>query len=115
MVTAIFRIAGQQSKSQFTRKFIGAKGSEISQSLSREKKRERGIWQRRFWEHQIRDEKDLQRCVDYIHYNPVKHKLVKALEDWPWSTYHKYVHDGVFTQKDWEDLQKDFDGILAGE
>lgn len=102
-------------KSQFTSKFLGAKSSEISQSLSREKKRERGIWQRRFWEHQIRDEKDLQEHLDYIHYNPVKHKLVKELEDWPWSTYHKYVHDGIYLQKDWEDLQKDFDGILAGE
>jgi len=45
----------------------------------------------------------------------VKHGLVKEVEDWPWSTYHKYVHGGVYLQKDWKDLQKDFDGILAGE
>jgi putative transposase len=53
------------------------------------------IWQRRFWEHQIRNERDLQRHVDYIHYNPVKHGLVRQVEDWPWSTYHKYVKEGL--------------------
>jgi len=54
------------------------------------------IWQRRFWEHQIRDESDLQRHVDYIHFNPVKHGLVRHVEDWPWSTYHKYTKKGFY-------------------
>ena len=110
-----YSVRWQKIKEKFSRGFLAAGGTEGRSTASRRRKLERAVWQRRFWEHQIRDEKDLQKCIDYIHYNPVKHKLVKALEDWPWSTYHKYVHEGVYTQKDWEDLQKDFDGMLAGE
>ncbi|MEZ5920117.1 MAG: transposase [Parvularculaceae bacterium] len=51
---------------------------------------ERGIWQRRFWEHLIRDAEDLDRHVDYIHGNPVKHGLVAEPDDWPYSTYHEW-------------------------
>ena len=54
---------------------------------------ERGIWQRRFWEHHIRDADDLNRHVDYIHWNPVKHGYVKEPEDWPYSTYHKWKQE----------------------
>lgn len=50
---------------------------------------ERGIWQRRYWEHLIRDEKDLDRHLDYCWFNPVKHGLVERVEDWPFSTYHR--------------------------
>jgi putative transposase len=59
------------------------------------RKREKGIWQRRFWEHQIRDELDLQRHVDYIHYNPVKHGLVERVADWPYSSFNRYVGKGL--------------------
>ncbi len=52
------------------------------------------FWQRRFWEHQVRDEQDLQNQVDYIHYNPVKHRLVKCVKDWPYSSFHRYVREG---------------------
>lgn len=62
---------------------------------SRVSKRERGIWQRRYWEHQIRDETDLARHVAYIHYNPVKHAWVKRVADWPHSTFHEYVKRGM--------------------
>lgn len=65
-------------------------------SSSRARKGEVAIWQRRFWEHQIRDENDLQRHVDYVHYNPVKHGLVQDVEDWPWTTYHKYLKEGFY-------------------
>lgn len=58
-------------------------------------KREKGIWQRRFWEHQIRDELDLSRHVDYIHHNAVKHGLVKRAEDWQYSSFHQYAKDGL--------------------
>ncbi|WP_046156319.1 REP-associated tyrosine transposase [Chromobacterium vaccinii] len=61
---------------------------------SRERKRERGIWQRRYWEHQIRDEADLQAHVDYIHYNPVKHGHAERVVDWPYSSFHRYVRLG---------------------
>jgi putative transposase len=52
-------------------------------------KREKGIWQRRFWEHQIRDDVDLRRHVDYIHFNPVKHGLVQRVADWSYSSFHR--------------------------
>jgi len=61
---------------------------------SMKKHRNRGIWQKRFWEHRIRNEKDYVNHVNYIHYNPVKHKLVDNVAAWPWSTYHKYKMQG---------------------
>ena len=54
-------------------------------------KREKGLWQRRYWEHVIRNEADLQRHIDYIHFNPVKHGLVSRVIDWPHSSFHQYV------------------------
>ncbi len=57
---------------------------------------ERGIWQRRFWEHQIRDEADFRAHMDYVHFNPVKHGLVKRVTDWPISTFHRLVDAGVY-------------------
>jgi putative transposase len=63
-------------------------------SNSKIKKREKGIWQRRYWEHAIRDEADLERHVNYVHCNPVKHKLVTKVSDWPYSTFHSYVRRG---------------------
>ena len=67
---------------------------------SRKAKRERGIWQRRYWEHQIRNEADLARHVDYIHYNPVKHGHVVRPVEWPHSTLHAYIERGLATP-DW--------------
>jgi putative transposase len=67
---------------------------------SRIDKGERGIWQRRYWEHLIRDEIDFARHVDYIHWNPVKHGHAARVVDWPYSTFHRFVRDGVLT-KDW--------------
>lgn len=63
-------------------------------SASRAYKRERGIWQRRFWEHMIVDEHDLQSHFDYIHYNPVKHGYVCRAVDWPYSSLHRYIASG---------------------
>jgi putative transposase len=62
-------------------------------SLTPNARGEYAIWQRRFWEHTIRDEADLQRCVDYVHFNPVKHGLVTQVKDWPFSSFHQYVRD----------------------
>ncbi len=62
--------------------------------LTRISKVERGIWQRRFWEHLIRDEDDLRRHVDYTHFNPVKHGHVARVADWPHSTFHREVREG---------------------
>jgi putative transposase len=63
-------------------------------SASRAAKRERGIWQRRFWDHLIRDEDDFRAHVDYVHYNPMKHGLVSHPADWPYSTFHRAVARG---------------------
>ena len=67
---------------------------------SRHRKGERGIWQRRYWEHLIRDDDDLQRHVDYIHINPVKHGYVTRASDWPYSSIHRYIGRGELTN-DW--------------
>ncbi|MCL2523756.1 MAG: transposase [Betaproteobacteria bacterium] len=67
-------------------------------SKSRLRKGERGIWQRRYWEHLIRDEEDYARHVDYIHYNPVKHGLVAQVKDWPYSTFFRWMKQGVYTE-----------------
>ena len=67
---------------------------------SKAKRNEGTIWQRRFWEHQIRDDSDYRRHMDYLHYNPIKHGLVKNVIDWPHSTFHRYVKNGVYPE-DW--------------
>lgn len=58
------------------------------------------VWQRRYWEHRIRDDRDLENHVAYIHFNPVKHSLVAQAADWPWSTFHRYARYGALPA-DW--------------
>jgi len=65
-------------------------------SKTRIKNNERGIWQRRFWEHTIRDDVDYAQHMDYIHYNPVKHGYVRNVKEWPHSTFHRLVETGVY-------------------
>jgi len=65
-------------------------------NASKYKRNESTLWQRRFWEHQIRDERDYKSYVDYIHFNPMKHGYVKRVADWPHSTFHRFVNDGVY-------------------
>jgi len=69
-------------------------------SSVRLKRGERGIWQRRFWEHLIRDEADFRAHMDYVHINPVKHGWVKRVSDWPHSTFHRLVEQGIYPP-DW--------------
>ena len=69
-------------------------------STVRQVKGERGVWQRRYWEHTIRDERDYAAHVDYVHINPVKHGLVSRVADWPYSSFHKFVAAGVYSL-DW--------------
>ena len=73
---------------------------------SQKKRRESTLWQRRFWEHQIRDERDFQTHMDYIHYNPVKHGLVQQAVDWPYSTLHRYIAQGIYPA-DWSSEVQD--------
>ncbi|MDR3416173.1 MAG: transposase [Nevskia sp.] len=79
---------------------------------SRIAKGERGLWQRRFWEHQIRDDNDLVRHVDYIHFNPVKHGYVNRASDWRHSSIHRYINAGEMP-RDWA-AAPDSD-LLSGE
>ncbi len=65
-------------------------------SAIRKRKGERGIWQRRFWEHTIRDERDYAAHVDYVHINPFKHGLVKRVSGWPYSSFHRFVEAGIY-------------------
>ena len=65
-------------------------------SETNRKRHERSIWQRRFWEHTITDDRDYAAHMDYIHYNPVKHGWTKAAKDWPYSTFHQLVEKGVY-------------------
>ena len=82
-------------KSVFTQQTVKA-----GHHVSRNRKGEYRLWQRRYWEHTITDEADLQRHVDYIHYNPVKHSLVSRVVDWPYSSFHRYVRRG-WLNEDW--------------
>lgn len=83
-------------------------------SSSRARRHESGLWQRRFWEHQIRDDGDFARHVDYIHWNPVKHGLAARAADWPYSTFHRFVRDGAYPS-DWGLVVPDAADITAGE
>ena len=73
----------------------------IAMKTKSQKQRNEGtLWQRRFWEHTIRDERDFNNHCDYIHFNPVKHGLVSAPSEWPWSTFHRFVEKGIYP-RDW--------------
>ena len=77
-------------KADFTRRLSAA-----GVSLSRHRNGEYALWQRRFWEHTIRNERDFERHVDYVHFNPLKHGLVARVCDWPYSSFHRYVRNGI--------------------
>ena len=83
-------------KEEFSKAWLEAGGTELQQSESREKHRQRGIWHKRYWEHTVRDENDLERCVDYLHWNPRKHGLVRRVRDWEWSSFHRFVKEGHY-------------------
>src|SRR4051794_30195537 len=81
-------------------------------SASKANKREKGIWQRRYWEHAIRDNADLERHADYIHFNPVKHGYVSRVVDWPYSSFHRYVQRGLLAA-DWGGDMRDVQGSFG--
>ena len=94
-------------KSTFSRNIPG--GERIT--AVRKRKRERGLWQRRFWEHLVTDDDDLRRHVDYIHINPVKHGFALRASDWPYSSIHRYASRGMLPL-DWAASP---DALQAGE
>ena len=81
----------------FTRSLQKKRSLSVENSPSRRKHRESNVWQRRFWEHTISDERDLHRHLDYIHYNPVKHGLVSCPHLWEYSSFHKWVNKGTYS------------------
>ena len=85
-------------KSYFSRYCAAPVQGQVSRSRSR--KQEKAVWQRRFWEHEVRDETDYIQHVEYIHYNPVKHNLVSAPIAWEHSSFGRYVQAGVYPA-DW--------------
>ena len=89
----------KEIKSRFTEQWLEAGGKELPVSESRRKRGERGVWQRRFWEHMIRDESDLETRFDYVHYNPVKHGYVRRPWDWEYSTFRRYVAMGHYDRE----------------
>lgn len=100
-------------KRAFTKRLAGRLDTP-EPNRSRIKRREGTIWQRRFWEHKIRDESDLRAHVEYIHYNPVKHGLVAAPIEWKDSSFHKYVDEGLYPT-DWGSGIIEFPGIIGQE
>ncbi|MFO0848151.1 MAG: transposase [Gemmataceae bacterium] len=83
-------------KERFTRAYTGMDQSGATPERRRHGRRERAVWQPRFWEHTVRGEDDLTRCLDYLHYNPVKHGLADRVADYPWSTFARFVRLGEY-------------------
>lgn len=96
-------------KTQFTRQAKPHYHNANWMTPSKTKHRESSLWQRRFWEHAIRDDTDYAHHIDYIHYNPVKHGWVKHPRDWPFSTYHRYLNDNLYSPS-WGQTTPEFIG-----
>ena len=99
----------QTIKSRFTRALV-----KEGVALQKNAKGEYNLWQRRYWEHQIRDETDMQHHIEYIHYNPVKHGHINQVKDWPHSSFHQYVKQDIFP-KDWGGEYRPKNNIRYGE
>lgn len=80
--------------------YLNEVGTDSERNESRQKRQEAAVWQRRFWEHTIENEEDLENHLDYIHYNPIKHGLVEKAIDWQWSSFHRFVKEGIY-DADW--------------
>ena len=96
---ADFALRWMLVKRRFTRQLLCRRLLDPASTRPR-RESERSLWQRRFWEHQIRDEEDYARHVDCIHYNPVKHGWVARAADWPHSSFHRFVREGI-VPADW--------------
>ena len=97
---ADFSTRVSQMKRVFTRSYLASGGKDGAGTPSRQRQRIRGVWEKRFWEHTIRDARDLRMHLDYIHLNPVKHGLAARPGDWQWSSFARYVRMGWY-EPDW--------------
>jgi putative transposase len=93
---ADYSVRWARIKAAFTREWLGRRGAEQPRSASRVAHRRRGIWQRRFWEHHIRDAADYEKHLHYVHYNPVKHSLARCPHEYAFSTFEKWVRRRVY-------------------
>jgi putative transposase len=101
-------------KKGFTRSF--REGAALpAPSVSRSKHRESTVWQRRFWEHLIVNDRDFAAHCDYIHYNPVKHGLVISAREWPYSTFHRMVASGMYPDNWCMSQSPDLPDLTGGE
>jgi putative transposase len=87
-------------KKRFTSLWLNHNGKSLPVSAQRHNRNERGVWQRRFWEHLIRDRDDFAHHMDYIHYNPLKHGYVECPHRWPYSSFHRWIKQGAY-REDW--------------
>ena len=86
-------------KRNFTQPYVRAGGPEGQSTSGRARQRYRGVWQKRFYEHAIRNYRDFKQHLDYVHVNPVKHGLVERPRDWLWSSFHGYVDSGEYDEQ----------------
>jgi putative transposase len=98
-------------KKEFTKEWLAQGGKEQPVSAARRERGDRGVWQPRYWEHTIDDEHDFERHFDYVHYNPVKHGRARSPKDWPYSSFHRWVDQGVY-DAEWGSLDQ---GVLKFE
>ena len=102
---ANYPIRIREIKRLFTKAYLSQNKEKYTRDSSHLARNEATIWQRRYWEHTIRDEDDLKHHLNYIHYNPVKHGFVTHVCDWQWSSFHRYVKEGYY-EKDWGNNNK---------
>jgi putative transposase len=95
---ADFAVRWRMIKEGFTRSYRAQGGFEGLVPESRSRRRERAVWQRRYWEHTCRNDEDLKRCIDYVHANPLKHGVVTSVKEYPWSTFHRFVREGEYEE-----------------
>lgn len=91
-----FPVRWKEIKRLFTRDYLYQVGLGKFRNKSHQKQGEATIWQRRFWEHTIRNQEDFARHIEYIFFNPVKHGLVERVSEWPWSSFHRFVRQGFY-------------------
>ena len=112
---ANYSLRWKEIKRLFTNRYLEHVGPGAIRNESHQRSGEAAIWQRRFWEHVLRDEEDFNRHVDYIHFNPVKHGLVKEMEEWPWSSFHRYQKMGYYPKDRYERISDMVNKMTCGE
>jgi len=112
---ADYSVRWKEIKRLFTQRYLEQIGIGEARSASRLRRGEAAIWQRRFWEHTIRDEADLNRHRETIHYNPVKHGQVDRVSAWRWSSFHRYVRMGFYDLAWVQGVEADMKTMRCGE